>query len=130
LTRFGTVESIYEQIGGTAAVGATVDELYARVLGDPRLAPYFAGIDLERQRHHMRAFIAAALGGTHTYQGRDMAQAHAGLGITARDFDRVASHLAGALRTLGVPTAQLHAILARVVPLRDDIVGGDPAPVV
>jgi hemoglobin len=123
------VDSIYDQIGGMAAVGATVDELYARVLGDPLLAPYFAGIDMSRQRHHMRAFIAAALGGTHSYQGRDMALAHAGLGITEREFDRVASHLAGTLRTLGVQTGQVHAILARIAPLRDEIVGGEPTPV-
>jgi len=123
------VGSIYDQIGGIAAVGAAVDELYARVLGDPQLTPYFAGLDLERQRQHMRAFMATALGGTHAYRGRDMATAHAGLGITARDFDRVASHLAGALRTLGVRTAQVHVILARIAPLRDEIVGGEPAPV-
>jgi hemoglobin len=123
------VASIYEQIGGTAAVGATVEELYARVLGDPLVAPYFAGLDMDRQRHHMRAFIATALGGTHQYQGRDMATAHAGLGITGRAFDRVAEHLAGALGTLGVPSAQVKSILARVAPLRDEIVGGEPAQV-
>jgi hemoglobin len=123
------VASIYEQIGGTAAVSATVDELYARVLGDPQLAPYFAEIDMDRQRHHMRAFIATALGGTHTYQGTDMATAHAGLGITDSAFDRVAGHLAGALGTLGVPSEQIKAILDRIAPLRDEIVGGGPAPV-
>ena len=117
--------SIYDQIGGIAAVSAAVEELYARVLGDPQLAPYFAGIDMQRQEHHMRAFIATALGGTHVYEGRDMATAHAGLGITDREFDRMASHLAGALSTLGVPTDQIQTILARIVPLRDDIVGGE-----
>jgi hemoglobin len=124
-----TVESIYDQIGGTAAVSATVDELYARVLGDPLVAPYFAGLDMERQRHHMRAFIATALGGSHQDQGRDMATAHAALGITDRAFDRVTEHLAGALGTLGVPSEQVKSILARVAPLRDEIVGGEPAQV-
>jgi hemoglobin len=119
------VASIYDQIGGTAAVAATVEELYARVLGDPKLAPFFEDIDMVRQQHHMRAFLATALGGTHVYEGRDMATAHAGLGITSRDFDRIATHLAGALQTLGVPPAQVRAILARVGSLRDDIVGGD-----
>ena len=50
--------------------------------------------------------------------------AHAGLGITDRDFDRVAGHLAGALQTLGVPADHVEVILARVAPLRADIVGG------
>src|SRR6188472_1643405 len=114
--------SVFDQIGGMAAVGATVDELYARVLGDPKLAPFFDGLEMERQRSHMRSFIAAALGSTKAYEGRDMAEVHAGLGITARDFDGVASHLAGALRSLGVPTEQVQAVLARIAPLRDEIV--------
>ena len=84
--------SVYDQIGGTAAVGATMDELDARVLGDPNLAR------------------------------RGMAEVHAGLGIAARDFDGVASHMAGALRSLGVPTEQVQAVLARIAPLRDEIV--------
>jgi hemoglobin len=120
--------SIYDQIGGTAAVSAAVEELYERVLGDRRLAPFFAGIDMVAQKHHMRAFVATALGGTHVYEGRDMTTAHAGLGITSRDFDRVAGHLAGALRTLGVPAEQVEVILARVAPLRADVVGGELSP--
>ena len=121
--------SIYDQIGGMAAVGAAVEELYARVLGDRQLAPYFADIDMDRQRHHMRAFIATSLGGTHLYRGRDMASVHAGIEITARDFDRLAGHLAGALGTLGVPSEQVMAILVRIAPLRDEIVGSEPASV-
>ena len=117
--------SIYDQIGGTAAVSAAVEELYRRVLGDTSLAPFFAGIDMVGQKHHMRAFLATALGGTHVYEGRDMATAHAGLGITDQDFDRVTGHLAGALHTLGVPADQVEVILARVAPLRADIVGGE-----
>jgi len=125
------VDSIYDQIGGMAAVTATVDELYSRVLGDPQLAPYWHGVDMAAQRQHMRAFIATALGSRHEYgPGRpDIATAHAGLGVRGRDFDRVAQHLAGALRTVGVSSEQIAAVLAAIAPLRDQIVGGQPAPV-
>jgi hemoglobin len=116
------VGSIYEQIGGTAAVAATVEELYARVAGDRHLAHYFDGVDMPRQKHHMRAFLATALGGTQAFEGRDMATAHAGLGLTGADFDRVTSHLAGALAGVGVAPDTLHDIIARLAPLRDDIV--------
>ncbi len=123
--------SIYDQIGGMAAMGATVDELHARVLGDPRLAPSFAAIDTDRRLHHLRAFVATALGGTHGSSSRpprETADGRAGLGIADRDLDRVAGHLAGALRTIGVPTAQVQAILARIQPLRDEVAAGRPAP--
>jgi len=105
------VHSIYEQIGGMAAAGAALDELYARVLGDPRLAPYFEQVDVARRRHRLRAFLVGALGGT---------RPAAALAMPDRDLDRLAGHLAGALRTLGVPPAQVQAILARIAPQHED----------
>jgi truncated hemoglobin YjbI len=74
--------SVFEQIGGKPAVSAAVDGLYERLLADPVLAPYFAGTDMDRQKRHMRAFMAVALGGADLYAGRDMSSAHAGLDIT------------------------------------------------
>ena len=110
------MHSIYDQIGGMAAVGAAVDELHARVLADSRLAPYLDGVDRSGQRRQVRAFVAGALGAAH---------AHAGLGMTGRDLDRLAGHLASTLRTLGVPAARVGEILARIAPRRDEV----PAPV-
>ena len=79
--------SIYDEIGGNEAVTAAVDVFYGHVLGDPVLAPWFRATDMRRQKAHMRAFMAAALGGPQIYGGRDMAAAHAGLGIGHRlDF--------------------------------------------
>ena len=70
----------------------------------------------------MRTFIAAALGGTHVDEGRDMATSTPASGITAREFDRVASHLAGALRSLGVPTEQdRRPLLAPDRPAADEV---------
>jgi truncated hemoglobin YjbI len=107
----GVVHSIYDQIGGMAAAGAAVDELYARVLGDPRLAPSFERADVAGRRHRLRLFLVSALGGT---------RPPTGLELPERDLDRVAGHLAGALRTLGVPSAQVQAILARIASLREE----------
>jgi hemoglobin len=114
--------SIYDQIGGGPAVAAAVDDLYARVLGDRELARYFAGIDMTRQKRHLRAFVAAALGGPQLYAGRDMSAAHGRLGITAAAFDGVVAHLAGALAGLGVAPAQINVIAGTLAPLRADIV--------
>jgi hemoglobin len=47
--------SIYDTIGGASAVRAAVDDFYARVLADARLAPFFAETELERLRAHQRA---------------------------------------------------------------------------
>jgi hemoglobin len=61
--------SVYDEIGGGDAVTAAVDQFYVRVLGDPELAPYFEHTDMRKQKSHMRAFLAAALGGPQLYAG-------------------------------------------------------------
>jgi hemoglobin len=114
--------SIYDSIGGAAGVRAAVDDFYARVLADRRLAPFFARTDLERLKAHQRAFIAAAIGGPEVFAGRDMASAHARLGIGDADFDAVVTHLAGTLTALGVAEDTIGQIAGALAPLRDDIV--------
>jgi hemoglobin len=114
--------SIYEQIGGSYGVGEAVEAFYDRVCADRKLARYFAGTDMARQKAHLRAFIAAALGGPQVYSGRDMRSAHVGRGITAPVFDTVVGHLAATLEGLGVPAATIQAIAGKLLPLRAEIV--------
>jgi hemoglobin len=119
--------SIYDSIGGASAVRAAVDDFYERVLADTRLEPFFADIDLQRLKAHQRAFIAAAIGGPQIFQGRDMASAHAGLGIEDADFDAVVGHLVDTLTGLGVPEETIGLIGGALAPLRSVVVSGDIA---
>jgi hemoglobin len=114
--------SVYDEIGGGDAVTAAVDQFYVRVLGDPELAPYFEQTDMRKQKSHMRAFLAAALGGPQLYAGRDMRAAHAHAGITSDAFDRVVVHLVATLEGLSVPVPIIEAIGGKLVPLREQIV--------
>jgi hemoglobin len=113
--------SIFDTIGGQAAVVATVDEFYDRVLGDPHLQPYFEGRDIKRLKGHQRGFIAAAVGGPQLYSGRSMREAHASLNIVPAHFDLVVGHLVDALTALGVPGDVIAQIGATLAPLRDEI---------
>lgn len=121
--------SIYDNIGGAAAVSAAVDDFYARVLADPALAPFFSGTDMQRLKAHQRSFIAAALGGPEVFAGRDMTTAHAGLGITEAHFDSVVAHLVDTLASLGVAADTITAIGSALTPLRADIVSAPRLPV-
>jgi hemoglobin len=115
--------SLYEELGGKAAIAAVVEEFYARVIADPTLAPMFAGTDLDRLRRHQAAFLVAALGGPNEYRGRGMRQAHAGLNITAAQFGAVAGHLSDALAACGVPASTIATVIGHVAQLQGDIVG-------
>jgi hemoglobin len=119
-------ESIYVAIGGAPAVSAAVDELYRRVLADPALAGYFAGVDVARVKAHQRLFVTAALGGPGGYRGRSMREAHAALHVRDSDFDRVVGHLVATLAALGVDGPTVDAITDLLGPLRQEIVA-EPA---
>lgn len=114
--------SIYDAIGGAPSVHTAVDKFYVRVLDDPQLAPFFVGIDMERLKSHQRKFIAAAIGGPELYQGRDMATAHADLGISDSDFAAVVGHLVDTLKELGVPEDVIGEIGTALAPLQEQIV--------
>jgi hemoglobin len=53
------------------AVRAAVNDFHARVLADPQLTPFFTDINMRHLKAHQRAFIAAAIGGSEIYEGRD-----------------------------------------------------------
>ena len=118
--------SIYDRLGGHDAVMLAVDQLYDRLIGDPQLAPYFAGRDIGRHARHVRPFIAAAVGGPELYRGRDMRAAHAGLEITDAHFDRTVEHLVAVLRDLGIDQSLISDVGATLEPLRAAVVQAPP----
>jgi hemoglobin len=114
--------TLYDQLGGEAAVSAAVQRFYVRVLADPLLAPFFKDVNIARLRSHQFAFLSQALGGPQTYSGLEMAQAHALLSIEQRHFDAVAGHLVETLRELAVPPNLIEQVVAAVAPLAKQIV--------
>jgi hemoglobin len=117
-----TTASPYQRLGGIDALRPVVDEFYARILADPELAPYFAGLDVARIKRHQVLLLASLLGGPHTYPGRSLAEAHRGHGITSADYDRVVTHLRAVLADAGVPDDIVAAIADAVAAAKADIV--------
>ena len=121
-----TIESmseLYDAIGGDAVLATAVGVFYARVTADPEVAPYFAGIDLDRLRAHQRAFLRVAADGPGVFTGRPLGQAHAGLHITDAHFDRVVDHLAARLGDLGSDPAAVAMVRERGEAFKPEIVG-------
>lgn len=114
--------TLFERLGGEPAVAAVVDLFYARVLADPDLAPYFAGVDVDRLRQHQRRFIGQALGAVRPYSGRSMRTAHEHLEITPAAFARVVEHLATALGEAGADDAAIAEVAGLLGPLEGEIV--------
>jgi hemoglobin len=116
------VMSLYERLGETQGIRAAVDEFYNRVTGDPELKPYFDGVDMGTLRGHQAKLLIQVTGGPVQYDGRDLAVAHGGLGITGADFDRVVGHLVSTLTDLGVGQDDIGQVGAALTAHRDEIV--------
>lgn len=127
MTHFTTAlvrpKSIFDKIGGKAALTAVVDQFYTRVLADKKLAPLFAKTDMKKQRAHQVAFLAMALGGPNEYSGQGMRKAHEGRGITGEHFGLVAGHLQATLEWAKVGATEITQIMTAAASLKDDVVG-------
>ena len=93
-----------------------------RLLEDPRINAQFAETDLVNLNDRLVEQFCVELGGPCIYTGRDMAQSHAGLGITEADFNALVEDLVDAMDARGIPRAAQNRLLARLAPMHGDIV--------
>jgi hemoglobin len=113
----------FDRIGGGSAVRAAVDEFYVLVLGDDRLRPYFA-VDMDRLKRHQAALLSSVLGGPAGYEGRELGEAHASLGITGPHYKLVCDYLVSVLWRLHIDQDIIDAVRELLATLRDTIVTG------
>lgn len=119
-------ESLYDRIGGEAAVNAAVDIFYRKVLADDRINQFFEGIDMDKQAAKQKAFLTFAFGGPANYTGKDMRDGHAHLvknGLNDSHFDAVMEHLGATLQELNVPGDLIAEAAAIAESTRNDVLG-------
>lgn len=118
--------TLYERIGGEAAVNAAVELFYRKVLSDYRINRFFAKTNMEEQINKQKAFFTMAFGGPNTYTGGDMRSVHARLvkmGLNDSHFDAVMEHLGATLTELGVPGDLIGEAAAIAESTRKDVLG-------
>jgi len=114
--------SIYEQIGGKAAIDAAVNRFYEKVLADDRIKHFFDDVDMVRQKAKQKSFLSAAFGSPVKYEGRDMRKAHAKLpGLNDTHFNAVAENLKSTLVELKVKQELIDKIMAIAESVRADV---------
>ena len=108
--------TLFDKLGGEAAVDLAVERFYDRVLKDDRINHFFASVDMVKQREHQKAFFTYAFGGTDQYNGRYMRESHKELvekhGLNSEHFDAVAENLMITLKDMGVAEDLLAEVAA------------------
>ena len=118
-----TETSVYDLLGDDRQpMRSVTGAFYRRVLADDMLAPYFTGVDVDRQSVMLAECLAMVFGGPHAYAGRDLRTAHAQLvGLTDEHFDRVVALLSSTLRDFGIAEGDVATVGAVAETLRDDV---------
>ena len=119
-----TESSLYDQLGGHAAVEAAVDVFYRKVLSDDRISEFFEGVDMDRQIGKQKAFLTMAFGGPHNYTGADMRRGHAHLvarGLNDGHFNAVVENLGASLAELDVAPELIAQVAAIAESTRADV---------
>jgi hemoglobin len=119
------MSSLYQRIGGEAAVNAAVDLFYIKVLADQRINHFFTNTDMAQQRQHQKIFLTYAFGGLPSYPGQEMRAAHAHLvekfGLNDHHFNAVIENIGAALKELNVPGALIAEAAAIAESVRNDV---------
>jgi hemoglobin len=103
-------------------VGRIVDAFVARNLADPRIGDIFKGQDIVRLRRTLNEQFCYLLGGGCGYTGRSMKDAHRNMGIQTADMGALVENLQWAMRAEGVPFLTQNRLLAKLAPMKRDVV--------
>jgi hemoglobin len=124
--------TLYERLGGLPAIALVIDDFVDDFIRDPTIlanpavrerktpdaAPYI--------KFQVTSLVCQLSGGPCEYAGMDMREAHAGLDVSAGEWDRMVVIFAETLERHGVPEPEQQEIFAILGPARDDIVVSAP----
>ncbi|MBK8037058.1 MAG: group 1 truncated hemoglobin [Verrucomicrobiaceae bacterium] len=116
-------DSLYQKLGGKAAIDAVVDAFYVKVLADKRVKDFFADVSMDKQRRKQKEFLSFAFGGPLPWTGKDMRKAHEGMGLTEEHFNAIAENLVGTLKDFKVKQELIDQVVAIAVSTKDDVLG-------
>ena len=118
-------KTLYERLGGYAAIAAVANDLLPRLRTDPQLGRFWAhrGEDgVTREKQLLIDFLCATTGGPMYYRGRDMVLTHRGMRISDSDWTVFLGHAAATLAKFQVPEAEQRDVVAFVQSLKKEIV--------
>jgi len=108
--------------GGQDGIRHIANRLVDIAITDPRIKGVFAASDLVRLRRTLYEQFCYILGAGCPYSGRDMAESHKQLGIMGGEMNALVEDLQRAMRERHIPFATQNRFLARLAPMKKDIV--------
>ncbi|KQY85140.1 globin [Brevundimonas sp. Root1423] len=117
-----TGTAMFEAFHGQPGIDRIVDSMLDQAKADPRTAGIFVATDMVRLRRTIKEQFCYVLGGDCGYTGRSMVDAHDDLGLQPADMGALVEHLQNAMAAEGVAFHIQNRFLAKLAPMRRDIV--------
>lgn len=117
--------SLYDRLGGYDAIAEFASTLIARAQGDSVLGRFWHHRSADRGARDLQLlidYLVRETGGRMYYTGRNMALAHAGMGITDVDWTRFLEIVVEVAGELGVGAPEGGEVMAFLDSLKADIV--------
>ncbi len=115
-------DSLYRQLGGESGLTRIVEGMLLRIAADDRIVAHFQDIDIQRLRDKLIEQFCVEAGGPCGYTGDSMQESHKGLALTPSDFNALVEDLQAAMTAEGVPTRAQNRLLARLAPMRGQVI--------
>jgi hemoglobin len=121
-------KSLWERLGGEPAVKAVVKELVKTAAANPKVnfsrnGKYkFDDKAIAAIEKSLVEFISSRTGGPLKYTGKDMKEAHKGMGITEAEFNALADDLVAVLKKAGVAQKEIDDLVAVIGATKKDTV--------
>lgn len=113
---------LYEALGEREGIASIVEETLSNIADDARIVALFRDTDIGRLRDKLIEQVCAISGGPCTYTGDAMDTVHRDLDIDEAEFNAFVEDLRDAMDTLKVPKSAQNRLLARLAPMRDEII--------
>lgn len=120
-----TQPTLYERLGEQDGIATIVDNLLFEIGGNDTLLPFFVDTDIDRFREKLIEQLCQVSDGPCDYTGDSMAQVHAGMELNDSHFNALVTDLVAAMDDAEVPTGAQNDLLARLVPMYDEVMNPD-----
>ena len=116
-------KSLFERLGGQAALTAVVDDLTVRIVADGRINQRFANTDIPHFKQALVEQLCEVSGGPCKYAGKDMRTAHAGMNVADDEFTFLVEDIKATLAKFKVPAREQTELLGALGGMKKDVVG-------
>lgn len=115
-------ENLLGKFGGRDGLVRIMDDFMVNLLADPRTRPFFESSDQARIKRQLVDQFCVIMAGPCTYDGRSMAEVHAGMGVNTASFYALVEALQKAMNKHDVPFAAQNRLVAALAPMHRDVI--------